>query len=334
MIDKNNIYLTPVQVDIREINSEPGPFSMSFEFDLADLLNSIEKIGILNPPFVIKGRSETMEIVTGFRRIHALKKLGWDSVACIDLSNAGYSDLELLLLNLHENLTIREFNDVEKSMVLIRLLRYMPRDDIEKMYVKILKINKPADLDLLVRVDKFDPAVKKSIADRKISLSVAGILSGMDSNTRILLGSLLTHLNLSINYQVQLIDYLIDISHAKQTFISDLLNSNEIKAVLEDENINIPQKAKSFMNTLRNMRYPVISQAEKDFHVTIARIPLPKGVRIKHPPFFEAPGFTAEISFQDGTDLRSKTRLIAEQSEIENIKVPWKKHDEQDTYNK
>lgn len=331
MIDKNNIYLTPVQVDIKKINTEPGPFSMSFEFDLADLLNSIEKVGILNPPLVVRGEGKTIEIVTGFRRIHALKKLGCDSAACIDLSNTGYSDLELLLLNLHENLTIREFNDVEKSMVLVRLMRYLPRDEIEKIYTKTLKINRPEDLDLLVRVDKFDPAVKKSIADKKISLSVAGILSNRDSNTRILLGSLLTYLNLSINYQVQLIDYLIDISHKKQTSISDLLNSNEIKAVLEDENINIPQKAKSFMDTLRNMRYPVISRAEKDFRATIAKIPLPKGVRIKHPPFFEAPGFTAEISFQDGTDLRSKTRLIAEQREIENIKVPWKKHNEHDT---
>ena len=152
MKDRTNIQLNLVQVDIKEIILEPGLFSMSFGFDLDPLIESVDKVGVLNPPLIIKG--DSVEVVAGYRRIKAVERLGCKSVWCIDITGTGYSEFELFLLNLHDNLTTREFNDIEKSMVIVRLLRYLPEDDIKKDYFKALRINKHADMELLIRADK------------------------------------------------------------------------------------------------------------------------------------------------------------------------------------
>ena len=67
-------------LNLKEIPEDPGPYCMSFGFDLDPLIRSIEKCGLLFPPFVAKNESGKMDVVIGFRRILALKSLKWDKV--------------------------------------------------------------------------------------------------------------------------------------------------------------------------------------------------------------------------------------------------------------
>jgi hypothetical protein len=321
MKDRKNEYSNLVQIDIKEISLEPGPFSMSFGFDLDPLISSMEKIGILNPPLIIRGKS--VVVVTGYRRILAAEKLGWENVWCIDITGAGYTEFELLLLNLHDNLTTREFNNIEKSMILVRLLRYLSIDDVRRDYSKILKINKPSDMEILIKADEFDPLIKESIAEGVINLGIATRVNTIDNTSKNLLINLFHKLRLSINYQTQLLDNLFDISHTKQISISDLLNTDEIRGFLEINNLNNPQQSKRLIDVLRCMRYPIITQAERTFSNIVSKISLPKGVKIIHPPSFESPGFIAEISFQNGKELISKIKDMADKRGLEKLTDPW-----------
>ena len=105
-----------VLVEVNQINENPGPYCMSFGFDLKPLIHSVETFGLINSPIVTKDREGSVEVVVGYRRILALKHLQWKQIPCRDLSHAGFSPLDLLLLNLHDNLTTRLFNAVEKGM--------------------------------------------------------------------------------------------------------------------------------------------------------------------------------------------------------------------------
>jgi len=91
-----------VLLGIGDITSEPGPFTMSFGFDPMPLVESIKRIGLINPPIVIKDSQKGFNVVSGYRRIKALKHLNKKKVSCIDLSDSGLPQEELFFLNLHD----------------------------------------------------------------------------------------------------------------------------------------------------------------------------------------------------------------------------------------
>ena len=65
---------TPLQVTISDLDLNPGPFCMSFNFSLEQLKNSIERFGVLNAPYVIKDSESRYTVVTGYRRLLAVRE--------------------------------------------------------------------------------------------------------------------------------------------------------------------------------------------------------------------------------------------------------------------
>ena len=104
-------------ISMEDIDDRPNrPYCMSFEFDLTPLIRSIEKVGFINLPLLIRNEDKTLDVVLGFRRIKALKSLGWEKIPCKIFSESEMSPLECLLLSLNDNLATRTFNEVEKAM--------------------------------------------------------------------------------------------------------------------------------------------------------------------------------------------------------------------------
>jgi len=78
-MDINNITeITPQPVLLSNIDDSPGPCCMSFGFDLNPLIQSIERVGLINPPLLKRDNHGSITIITGYRRIKALKSLKSD----------------------------------------------------------------------------------------------------------------------------------------------------------------------------------------------------------------------------------------------------------------
>ncbi|MBW1690282.1 MAG: ParB N-terminal domain-containing protein, partial [Deltaproteobacteria bacterium] len=110
---KTPLQSTPLQVEISDIDLSPGPFCMSFQFSLEKLKASIDRFGVLNPPYLVK--NSVFTVVAGYRRLLATRELGWADIPCRILPG-NLQSLDTLLLNLHDNLTVRQFNPIEKGM--------------------------------------------------------------------------------------------------------------------------------------------------------------------------------------------------------------------------
>ena len=65
------------QVALKDIDESPGPYCMSFGFNLDSLIQSIQQIGLVNPP-ILKSDPDGLTVVAGYRRVMALKALGVD----------------------------------------------------------------------------------------------------------------------------------------------------------------------------------------------------------------------------------------------------------------
>ncbi len=314
----------PIRVSLKEISENPGPFCMSFGFDLRPLIRSIEKFGLINSPIVTKDRKGRVEVVTGYRRILALKHLEWKKIPCRDLSGAAFSPLQFFLLNLHDNLATRPFNDVEKGMILHRLVQHVSREEILRDFMPLLDLpcHEPT-LEIFLGLDELDQSIKESLVYAQISFQTAKAFVHMDSECRSTLFDWISAMRLNANQQRQFIAYTMDISIRDQKKITELLGEEELLGILKNRRLNNPQKAKSLLNILKSRRFPILTRSEKAFKEKTASLGLPDGIRIYHPPFFEDPDYRLEILFKNGQRLRQKIHALGEISGLESLGNPW-----------
>jgi ParB family transcriptional regulator, chromosome partitioning protein len=107
-------------VDIHAIR--PNPFQPRTEFDQEEingLAKSIEAQGLLQP-VIVRKKVDGYEIVSGERRIRAMKQLGWDRAPCVIRETV--SDREMLELALVENIQRENLTEIEQAVAYQRLL--------------------------------------------------------------------------------------------------------------------------------------------------------------------------------------------------------------------
>ncbi|MBD3239279.1 MAG: ParB/RepB/Spo0J family partition protein [Chitinivibrionales bacterium] len=100
----------------------PNPFQPRTDFDQEEidgLAKSIEAQGLLQP-VIVRKKVNGYEIVSGERRVRAMKQLGWDQIPCIVKGKV--SDREMLELALVENIQRENLNDIEQAAAYQRLL--------------------------------------------------------------------------------------------------------------------------------------------------------------------------------------------------------------------
>jgi ParB-like chromosome segregation protein Spo0J len=314
-----------VPVALKQMSQAPGPYCMSFGFDLKPLIRSIEKFGLINSPILTRDREGRVEVVVGYRRILATKHLQWEEIPCRDLSHLGFSPLERLLFNLHDNLATRPFNAVEKGMVLSRLEQYASREEILRDFMPLLGLPRHGPtLEVFLGLEKLEQPIKESLVNTRISFQTAKAFVLMDPESRTTLFNWIADVGLNVNQQSQFIEYAVDISIKEQKKISQLFEEKDMLYILKNININNPQKAKLLLNLLKSRRFPLLTRSEKRFREKTTGLGLPDGVSISYPPFFEDPDYRLEIFFKNGKKLREKIDALGKVNGLESFGDPWK----------
>jgi ParB-like chromosome segregation protein Spo0J len=317
-------------VDMDEICIQPGPYCMSFGYDETGLVRSIEKVGLLNPTCLVAKRAGGFDVVSGYRRILVARSLGWKKIFCRDLTGLKMTTLELLLLNLYDNLTTRPFNEIEKAMALKRLSARVSPEKLCKDYMPLLGLPPyEPSLRSYLLFEELEEPVKMGLARGTLSAQAARLLLDLGVPSRLAIHKCILDLKLNYNYQMQLIEYLIEISEIESRSIHEILSGEPLSQILSKESGNRPQKARSLLEALRIMRNPRVKDAERRFQHQLSSIHFPPGVRVIHSPFFEQPSFTLEVSFRDGSALKEKILRIAGADGVEKIQAPWLKQDDQ-----
>jgi ParB-like chromosome segregation protein Spo0J len=324
-MDMMKIARSPLlSLDSKAIDEDPGPFCMSYGFALDPLIHSIQEFGLINLPIVVRGREGRVDVVSGYRRILALKNLQIREIPCRDTTDSGLSPLQLLLLNFHENRVTREFNEVEKAMILARLVLYIPREEIIHSYMPLLSLpSRESALDLFLNMEGQSHTVKRALARGEIPVKAFEALLEVESHFRSDLIKSILNLRLTFNQQLQFIELTNDICLRDSIDIPELFNQTPFVEIMEDEKLNLPQKTKAILGLLRSVRFPLLTRSEESFRRAISGLGLPDGTRIFHPPFFEGTEYRLEIPFKNGRQLRDKINIFNKLDGIEALSDPW-----------
>jgi hypothetical protein len=315
---------TPLQVEISEIDLNPGPFCMSFNFDLGPLKASIERFGILNPPYLLRNSDASFWVVAGYRRLLALRELCRPDTPCQILPD-GFAALEALLLNLHDNLVHRRLNSVEKGMALNRLTCFFTKEEIVTDFMPILGI--PSNRQILEQflcLEEMEEPIRVSVAMERLSLKVVGLIAGLGRDDRLRFNDLFMSLRWSFNLQWQVALWIMEIAGREGRSVREVIGDERIVAILRNGKMNDPQKVRALEEEFRNWRFPAITEYERSFRRCVSNLDLPSKVRVIPPPFFEGAAYRLEIIFREGKELREKVERLSRTAGLEKISDFWK----------
>ena len=308
----------PVErVSLDRVETGGGPFCMSYGRTVDDLARSIAQVGLVHTPLLVEidGR---LEIVTGHRRIDALKSLGTHRAACRRLPPHSVSRRRCLLIALHENLLVRTFNPIEIGMALERLCGHFPESEVISDYLPLFGLNRNPETLRRHRTLTRDvePAMQAAVARGTFSLRAVQKLLQLPEKLCQDIFDLLQRFILNTNQQTQAIDYIADMVLDRKEPITNLLAHPAIREILDPGLQNPPQQARRLLHFLRSRRYPRLVAAEERFRQEAANLCMPKGVTLRAPPFFEACDYRLEILFHSRKQLQTTLAALASDQDL------------------
>ncbi len=313
-----------VRLDIEKVSEEPGPYIMSYGFDLEALRESIRRVGLINPPVVARNQEGSFDIISGYRRILALKSLGEREVFCEDATAVLSSPLERFLAAFYENLATRKFNDMEKAIILNKLQEKVTREEILVSFMPLLSLpSHEGTLKFYLKLLDLEENTQMAMAMEKISINAVKVLVEVEKEDRKALFQWIEQLQLNFNQQIKFIDYSKDISIRDAITMANLLSQQDLLGIVGNPRLNNPQKAKAVLEVLRVRRFPRWSQAQRAVESAVCAISMPPETSIHYDPSLEDPNYHLEIRFKEGKDLTRTIEKLHAMPELEAIPELW-----------
>lgn len=141
---------------------------------IAELAASIKAQGLIQPIVVNRRQDGSYELISGERRLRAVKQLGWSEVPAVVRS---VSDNELLEMTLVENLQREDLNPIDEAQGYRSLI-----EDFGQTQAQVAeKVGKDrATVANALRLLKLPEVLRKSVSDGELSAGHARALLGLE----------------------------------------------------------------------------------------------------------------------------------------------------------
>jgi ParB family transcriptional regulator, chromosome partitioning protein len=168
-----------VEIEIDAVRANPFQPRVDFnETEIKGLATSIELQGLLQP-LVVRKKQDGYEIISGERRLRALKTLGRDKAPCIVRPKV--TDREMLELALVENLQRENLNEIETAFAYQRLILEcsISHDDLAGRVGK-----SRSSVSNTMRLLKLPASIQQMVRAGQISMGHARALLGITGEDR------------------------------------------------------------------------------------------------------------------------------------------------------
>ncbi len=270
--------------------------------------DSIENVGVLNPPRV-QGVRDHYRIVTGFRRIAALKKTNETrvDVFCYDSS---VDPVDLLRIAIFDNLSERPLNPLEVSEIISKYrqnFHYSRKDIIDKVLPMLGYGKNPRIFSLLAPLKKLEARWKDLFLQERLALEMASHFAEVEEQDRAAFFSMVEKLMLGKNRQKEFWHLLRDIAANENLPVARILGEKPVRDLIEDDKMTAPQRAEKLKNLFWQQRYPIYTKVKQRFNKIIRDSHFPPGIVLQAPPYFE--GETFHLSFDFCSEREFKKQL-------------------------
>lgn len=296
-----------VEIPIKNIDRTSETFLLSpgWKENAKDpLCNSISRVGVLSPPYLMPRGSESYQIVTGWRRIAAhLSRYDNKPLLCLVLGTGTRTE-DCLVLTFEDILWQRQPTAVEIAYFFKKIDRQQGGRQIIERYLSILRL--PANsksIDQYIALLELEPPIIMAVHNGKISERLAFEMAGLSIRDRLALFEVVDQLQLSVSNQKKLYTGVAELAARHNTSFMGVLAKAQSLEILDHPTANIPQKTAKLMAWLEMQRFPRLHEAEKDFRQFSKELQLPEGMKLEHALSFEKDSLTLSIDFADADRL-------------------------------
>ena len=305
----SNAVLETVPLD--QIDERDLRYQISTGGPTGPLVASIERAGILTPPVLIPKTSGKWIIVSGFKRIAALKRLGLkETVARIlDQQTDQRRCIEIAVM---DNTVHRELNPVEQGRVM--LLLDSVYSDAESLCQAAHGIGVPVNPGLSKKLRStalMAPYLQEALIEGVVALPVALQLSEMkepDATRQII--DLIAIMGLGLNRQRELLDWLKGIAGREGISLRELLKDAQVQQLIQEPDADRKLKSRLLRQYFRQRRYPEMVEAEKRLQASVKSLKLGNGIRLVPPQHFEGQVFNLTIEFRNHKELITRYQQL------------------------
>jgi len=286
------------------------------------LLSSIAKVGILHPIWV-KSNTEgnvSFLVILGYSRFDAARDTGIQSIPCLIVDET-FSDADLLLANIYDNLSTRELNILEQATALKKSEHYLGR---EKTLIEIMPAIglKPSThlLERMLDLLALPLPVQDAVAQGEMSSTYALFLTRLEESEQLAFLSVVKKLKPGVNLQREFLERLYECARGGGKSILELLEKPPLREILTDTNKSTAECTAHFRTALHRIRYPCLATCEKNFNHFIHSLRLPPEVTLEAPVFFEGGEYRLEVRFHSNEDLLQRLKKISDSFSSHEVK--------------
>ena len=169
-----------VEIRLDELRSNPyQPRKVFDEESLNELASSIREHGVFQP-IIVKKSIKGYEIIAGERRVKASRIAGKETVPAIIRE---FDDTEMMEIAVLENLQREDLNAIEEAMAYVKIMqtKNLTHEELAKVLGK-----SQSYVTNTIGLLRLPDEVKKYVADDKLSMTHARILSKMSDHDKII----------------------------------------------------------------------------------------------------------------------------------------------------
>jgi ParB family chromosome partitioning protein len=290
-------------VNLSQIDFSDDAFRITTEKQVDDLMRSINHVGIMHLPLLLK-KETTYTIVCGFRRIEACRRLNWFKLEAMILE-ADTMRLKCIKYAITDNAFQRPLNLIEKSRSIEMLFDFFK--DINRLSeeLSVLGLSEhPSMIKKLKGICHLPEPLQNSILSNTISLSMLLELAGMSWDDAKDFITLFNTLKLSLNKQREIVTMVKEIAIREDKSILQVIEESHLKKILMNEDLDKNQKAHNIRIYLKQRRFPSIAVIEKSYEKYRQKLNLKSGFKLIPPINFESSTYTLQLSFNNMTQLK------------------------------
>ena len=290
-------------IPLSRIDRQDDTFRITTRPDVSDLLRSIQYDGLITPPLLIEKSSGFM-IVSGFRRIAACLKLGWQDITARILK-PNVAALDCLRLAIAENSLQRSLNLIETSRCLHKLSFYIADTRHLAESASSLGLpNNPAIINRIKDLSLLPWPIQSSILTDTISLAMAKELEFMEAEVAIAFARLFEQLKIGLNKQREILTMVKEIGRRDGLSSQAVMAEKRFIEIMTQRDLDRGQKSRQLRAYLRRRRYPRITEAEKTFEFHHKNLNLGNDIKLIPPKDFEAGHYGLNLTFTNLEQLR------------------------------
>jgi ParB family chromosome partitioning protein len=304
------MFNSPGEIPLSDIDLTDDRYKISFdETSVAFLARSIKETGLMCPPFVRPVNNKFI-IVSGFNRVRA-QLCNNETKIMVTQTRPDASDYMCLLQSITALAFKRPLTHAELIRCAGRLSPFLDKEQIAKKSPAIFNMElNPRFVEDVLTIRALPEPALELIHLGNLSLNTAKKISLCERGMIKIFLNIFSKIKASSSKQIEIIQYITEIVARDAVDPTDFYNTQEIQALLFDENKAPGVKTTLLRTYLFEQRFPTIFKTHQRVQEKIAALKLGGSIKFLPPENFEGQYYAISFKAKQYDDFAATVQTL------------------------